>query len=47
LSAAGLAGLLRGLDRKRLLAMAVAARALARPDATRDVATLCEESAKR
>ena len=42
-----LAQLLRGLDRKRLLAMAVAARALGEPDATLRVAALCEEMAKR
>jgi UDP-N-acetylglucosamine--N-acetylmuramyl-(pentapeptide) pyrophosphoryl-undecaprenol N-acetylglucosamine transferase len=36
-----LADLLAGLDRPRLLAMAAAARALARPDATRRVAEAC------
>ena len=47
LTPAALAQLLRGLDRKRLLAMAIAARALAEPDATRRVAELCEEMARR
>jgi UDP-N-acetylglucosamine--N-acetylmuramyl-(pentapeptide) pyrophosphoryl-undecaprenol N-acetylglucosamine transferase len=42
-----LAQLLRGLDRERLLTMAIAARTLAEPDATRRVAALCEEMAKR
>ena len=42
-----LAQLLRGLDRDRLLDMAIAARVLAEPDATARVATLCEETAKR
>jgi UDP-N-acetylglucosamine--N-acetylmuramyl-(pentapeptide) pyrophosphoryl-undecaprenol N-acetylglucosamine transferase len=42
-----LAQLLRRLDRKRLLAMAIAARAFAEPDATERVAALCEEVAKR
>jgi UDP-N-acetylglucosamine--N-acetylmuramyl-(pentapeptide) pyrophosphoryl-undecaprenol N-acetylglucosamine transferase len=41
-----LAQLLRGLDRGRLLIMAIAARALAEPDATKRVAALCEEMAK-
>jgi UDP-N-acetylglucosamine--N-acetylmuramyl-(pentapeptide) pyrophosphoryl-undecaprenol N-acetylglucosamine transferase len=41
LSAAKLAQLVASLDRPRLLAMAQAARALARPDATRQVADAC------
>ncbi len=41
LSAETLAQLLRGLDRARLLAMAQAARALAKPDATQQVAQVC------
>lgn len=41
LSAATLAQLVASLDRPRLLAMAQAARALARPDATRRVADTC------
>ncbi|HSN46955.1 MAG TPA: undecaprenyldiphospho-muramoylpentapeptide beta-N-acetylglucosaminyltransferase [Casimicrobiaceae bacterium] len=41
LSAATLAQLVASLDRPRLLAMAQAARALARPDATRRVADAC------
>ena len=41
LSAATLAQLVAALDRPRLLAMAQAARALARPDATRRVADAC------
>jgi len=41
LSAEGLAALLAGLDRDRLLAMAGKARELARPDATRAVADVC------
>jgi UDP-N-acetylglucosamine--N-acetylmuramyl-(pentapeptide) pyrophosphoryl-undecaprenol N-acetylglucosamine transferase len=41
LSAATLAQLVASLDRPRLLAMAKAARALARPDATRRVADAC------
>jgi UDP-N-acetylglucosamine--N-acetylmuramyl-(pentapeptide) pyrophosphoryl-undecaprenol N-acetylglucosamine transferase len=41
LSAATLAQLIASLDRPRLLAMAQAARALARPDATRRVADAC------
>ena len=41
LSAATLAQLVASLDRPRLLAMAQAARALARPDATRQVADAC------
>jgi UDP-N-acetylglucosamine--N-acetylmuramyl-(pentapeptide) pyrophosphoryl-undecaprenol N-acetylglucosamine transferase len=47
LTPAALAQLLRGLDRKRLLAMAIAARAHAQPDAAKRVAALCEEMAKR
>ena len=47
LSPEALAQLLRGLDRKRLLTMAIAARAIAEPDATKRVAALCEEMAKR
>jgi UDP-N-acetylglucosamine--N-acetylmuramyl-(pentapeptide) pyrophosphoryl-undecaprenol N-acetylglucosamine transferase len=47
LSPEALAQLLRGLDRKRLLTMAIAARAIAEPDATQRVAALCEEMAKR
>jgi UDP-N-acetylglucosamine--N-acetylmuramyl-(pentapeptide) pyrophosphoryl-undecaprenol N-acetylglucosamine transferase len=47
LSAESLAQLLRGLARKQLLAMAIAARAIAQPDATNRVAALCEEMAKR
>jgi UDP-N-acetylglucosamine--N-acetylmuramyl-(pentapeptide) pyrophosphoryl-undecaprenol N-acetylglucosamine transferase len=42
LSARGLAELLRGLDRVRLLAMAEAARGLGRPDAAARVADICE-----
>ena len=41
LNADGLAALLKGLDRERLLAMAGKARELARPDATRAVADVC------
>ena len=41
LSADKLAQLLRGLDRERLLAMAEAARSLAKPDATQQVAQVC------
>ncbi len=41
LDAEQLAQLLRGLDRERLLAMAQAARGLAKPDATRQVAQVC------
>jgi len=41
LSAEKLAQLLQGLDRGRLLAMAQAARSLAKPDATRHVARVC------
>ena len=47
LSPASLAQLLRGLDRRRLLKMAEAARAHAEPEATQRVASLCEEMAKR
>ncbi|MGC3964748.1 MAG: undecaprenyldiphospho-muramoylpentapeptide beta-N-acetylglucosaminyltransferase [Rhodocyclaceae bacterium] len=42
LTAEGLAALLAGLDRGRLLAMAEAARALARPDAADAVADVCQ-----
>ncbi|MFA9438657.1 undecaprenyldiphospho-muramoylpentapeptide beta-N-acetylglucosaminyltransferase [Uliginosibacterium sp. sgz301328] len=42
LTAEGLAALLAGLDRGRLLAMAEAARALARPDAAAAVADVCQ-----
>lgn len=45
LSAERLAGILRGLDRRRLRDMANAARALARPDAAADVAQVCRELA--
>lgn len=41
LSAEGLAQLLRGLSREKLLAMARAARSLAKPDATQQVAQVC------
>lgn len=41
LSVSGLAGLLRSLDRTQLLAMALKARALGKPDAARDVALRC------
>ena len=41
LSAEGLAQLLRGLGREKLLAMAQAARSLAKPDATQQVAQVC------
>jgi UDP-N-acetylglucosamine--N-acetylmuramyl-(pentapeptide) pyrophosphoryl-undecaprenol N-acetylglucosamine transferase len=43
----GLATLLGGLDRARLLAIAQNARALARPDAAASVADVCEAIAKR
>jgi len=46
LSARGLAGLLRGLTRARLLDMAEKARALGKPDATEVVARACAELAK-
>jgi len=42
-----LAGLLKGMTRERLLQMAIRARAMARPDATRDVADICEQVARR
>jgi UDP-N-acetylglucosamine--N-acetylmuramyl-(pentapeptide) pyrophosphoryl-undecaprenol N-acetylglucosamine transferase len=45
LSAEKLAQLLRGLSRKKLLEMAQAARSLAKPDATRQVAQVCAELA--
>ena len=41
-----LAGLLRDLTRDKLLVMAQKARALARPDATRDVAQICMDVAR-
>ncbi|MFH0934367.1 MAG: undecaprenyldiphospho-muramoylpentapeptide beta-N-acetylglucosaminyltransferase [Pseudomonadota bacterium] len=41
LNATGLAQLLRGLTREKLLAMAQAARSLAKPDATQQVAQVC------
>jgi UDP-N-acetylglucosamine--N-acetylmuramyl-(pentapeptide) pyrophosphoryl-undecaprenol N-acetylglucosamine transferase len=47
LSPESLARLLRGLGREGLLNIAIAARALAEPDATGRVAALCEEMAKR
>jgi UDP-N-acetylglucosamine--N-acetylmuramyl-(pentapeptide) pyrophosphoryl-undecaprenol N-acetylglucosamine transferase len=46
LSASGLAGLLRGLTRERLLEMAEKARALGRSDATAAVACACMELAR-
>ena len=46
LSASGLADLLRGLTRERLLEMAEKAHALGRPDATEAVARACIELAK-
>lgn len=46
LSAESLAALLHSLTRDKLLAMALAARALAKPDATRQVAEICKELAK-
>lgn len=45
LSAEKLAQLLRGFSREKLLAMAQAARRLAKPDATRQVAQVCAELA--
>jgi UDP-N-acetylglucosamine--N-acetylmuramyl-(pentapeptide) pyrophosphoryl-undecaprenol N-acetylglucosamine transferase len=42
LTAEGLASLLQGLDRAKLVAMALRARALARPDAAARVADVCE-----
>lgn len=42
----GLASLLQQMDREQLRAMADAARALAKPDATRRVAEICKEFAK-
>lgn len=45
LSAEGLAQLLRGLSREKLLTMAQAARSLAKPDATQAVANVCMELA--
>ena len=41
-----LAGILRGLSRQQLLAMASRARALGKPDATRAVAEACMELAR-
>jgi UDP-N-acetylglucosamine--N-acetylmuramyl-(pentapeptide) pyrophosphoryl-undecaprenol N-acetylglucosamine transferase len=46
LDAASLAQRLASLDRESLARMAVHARALARPDATREVADVCEEAAR-
>jgi UDP-N-acetylglucosamine--N-acetylmuramyl-(pentapeptide) pyrophosphoryl-undecaprenol N-acetylglucosamine transferase len=46
MNAEGLAQLLRGLDRERLLAMAQAARKLAKPEATQQVAQVCAELAE-
>jgi UDP-N-acetylglucosamine--N-acetylmuramyl-(pentapeptide) pyrophosphoryl-undecaprenol N-acetylglucosamine transferase len=46
LSAQGLADLLRGLTRERLLEMAEKARALGKPDATEAVARVCMELAR-
>jgi len=46
LDAASLAQRLSMLDREALAAMAARARALARPDATRQVADFCEEAAR-
>lgn len=46
LDAASLAARLASLDRVALAEMAVRARALARPDATREVADVCEEAAR-
>ena len=46
LDARGLAELLGGLDRARLLAMAQSARALGKPDAARAVADVCEGLAR-
>jgi UDP-N-acetylglucosamine--N-acetylmuramyl-(pentapeptide) pyrophosphoryl-undecaprenol N-acetylglucosamine transferase len=42
LTVEGLASLLQGLDRAKLVAMALRARALARPDAAARVADVCE-----
>jgi hypothetical protein len=42
---AGLCAALRGLSREQLLAMALKAREAARPDATREVADICESVA--
>ncbi|HYF57891.1 MAG TPA: undecaprenyldiphospho-muramoylpentapeptide beta-N-acetylglucosaminyltransferase [Burkholderiaceae bacterium] len=47
LTAARLADTLAGLDRARLLAYAMRARSLARPDATAQVADVCEAIARR
>ena len=47
LTPAALARMLRELDRKRLLSIAAAARALGEPEATQRVASLCEQMAKR
>ena len=46
LAADGLAALLQGFTRDKLLAMAQAARALAKPEATRRVAEICKELAQ-
>ncbi|MFA6121349.1 MAG: undecaprenyldiphospho-muramoylpentapeptide beta-N-acetylglucosaminyltransferase [Sideroxydans sp.] len=45
LNAEKLAQLLRGLDREKLKAMAIAARALAKPEATQSVVNVCKELA--
>jgi UDP-N-acetylglucosamine--N-acetylmuramyl-(pentapeptide) pyrophosphoryl-undecaprenol N-acetylglucosamine transferase len=47
LSAERLAGVVRELDRGRLLTMARAARALGKPDAAERVADICEQAARR
>ena len=47
LTAEGLADLIRGLERNRLLQMAERARALAHPQAARDVADVCMAAAER
>ena len=46
LNPTSLAQVLRELDRKRLLAMAMAARAQAQPEATKKVASVCEDSVR-
>jgi UDP-N-acetylglucosamine--N-acetylmuramyl-(pentapeptide) pyrophosphoryl-undecaprenol N-acetylglucosamine transferase len=46
LTASGLADLLAGMTRERLLEMAEKARALGKPDATRAVAEACKSIAK-
>jgi len=45
LNAEKLAQLLRDLDREKLKAMAIAARALAKPEATQSVVNVCKELA--